>query len=273
MTTSRRAAPPSSPRSAPARTPRRPRPLPAATELALRAFKAEVEFAGPARRSLAQDRLSALVRARPRRRAPLLSSPAADRRDPGAALPRLRRRGVRPILSGLRRACLELAVDAGRRLPDPPHAPDGGRAMSGADVRAEGRRAPTPIWPRGAPPSSPRSARDRSQAGARPRRPAAAARPVFVREKSVGTAYLLWFFFGGLSAHRFYLGFPQLGRDPADADVRSAMACSSASRRSGSWSCSSAGLWLLVDAFLIPGHGEKANERRPPRRASASVFA
>ena len=40
---------------------------------------------------------------------------------------------------------------------------------------------------------------------------AAAARPVLVREKSPGIAYLLWFFFGGLSVHRFYLGFPASG--------------------------------------------------------------
>jgi hypothetical protein len=33
-----------------------------------------------------------------------------------------------------------------------------------------------------------------------------ASRPIIVREKSVGVAYLLWFFFGALSAHRVYLG-------------------------------------------------------------------
>ena len=27
------------------------------------------------------------------------------------------------------------------------------------------------------------------------------------RRKTMGTAYLLWFFLGGFSAHRFYLGF------------------------------------------------------------------
>ncbi|MBV9881570.1 MAG: TM2 domain-containing protein, partial [Sphingomonadaceae bacterium] len=29
-----------------------------------------------------------------------------------------------------------------------------------------------------------------------------------IAPKATGTAYVLWFFAGGLSAHRFYLGFP-----------------------------------------------------------------
>jgi len=97
------------------------------------------------------------------------------------------------------------------------------------------------------------------------------ATPVFVREKSIGTAYLLWFFLGGLSAHRFYLGRVSsgaiqlvltplgygliLGKSPFGIAV---LLCA--------W------LWILGDAFLIPSLARAANER-VRRSALGPVFA
>jgi TM2 domain-containing membrane protein YozV len=99
---------------------------------------------------------------------------------------------------------------------------------------------------------------------------AAAAKPVFVREKSLSTAYLLWFFFGGVSAHRFYLGSPAsgaiqltltplgyglvIGKSPAGFAI---LLCA--------W------LWILADLFIIPSLARKANEPVRPG-AVASVF-
>lgn len=67
------------------------------------------------------------------------------------------------------------------------------------------------------------------------------------RKKSVAAAYVLWFFFGVLGAHRFYLG------------------------RAGSavfmllLSLTVVGLivtvvWALIDAFLIPGMAQDRND-------------
>ena len=71
--------------------------------------------------------------------------------------------------------------------------------------------------------------------------------------KSTGIAYLLWFFLGGLGVHRFYLG------------------------RGGSAACQLLlgllgwlplfmgwivlGLWLLIDAFLIPSIASRENQQ------------
>lgn len=84
--------------------------------------------------------------------------------------------------------------------------------------------------------------------------------PVFVSRKTNGTAYMLWFFFGGLSAHRFYLGqtasaFVQLMLAPlgyALLVTKSPM---------GMVLVTVGGLWLIADAFLIPGLVTKVNER------------
>lgn len=93
----------------------------------------------------------------------------------------------------------------------------------------------------------------------------------FVREKSVGTAYVLWFFLGGLSAHRFYLGH-----------LTSAMI--QATLWPLTWglilggslaaflTMTASGLWLLADAFLIPGMTKDAN-RRIRGLATSRVFA
>lgn len=54
--------------------------------------------------------------------------------------------------------------------------------------------------------------------------------------KSVGAAYLLWFFLWFISAHRFYLGRPV-----------------SAILQILSYFIVVGFIWLIVDAFLIPG--------------------
>jgi TM2 domain-containing membrane protein YozV len=70
-------------------------------------------------------------------------------------------------------------------------------------------------------------------------------------KKSTGAAYLLWFFLGGLGAHRFYLGYTGsgvaqlllllLGWIPLFVG----------------WFI--LGIWLLVDLFLIPGMAREKN--------------
>jgi TM2 domain-containing membrane protein YozV len=102
-------------------------------------------------------------------------------------------------------------------------------------------------------------------------RPPPASTHALVREKSVATAYLLWFFLGGLSAHRFYLGFSTSG-----AIQVTLLPISWALIASGSLAAfvtmAAGSIWILVDAFLIPGLQREANARLR-RNASASVFA
>jgi len=90
-------------------------------------------------------------------------------------------------------------------------------------------------------------------------RPLLAERPN-VSRKTMGTAYLLWFFLCGLSAHRFYLGFwtsaiIQVLLMP----IGYAMLLSKS--QAGLLFVPVAGLWMLADGFLIPSMVRKANER------------
>jgi TM2 domain-containing membrane protein YozV len=71
-------------------------------------------------------------------------------------------------------------------------------------------------------------------------------------KKSMGVAYLLWFFFGGFGGHRFYAGRTQsavimLGTVIATHVL--ALTVSSAFYMVGLI----IGIWILADAFLIPG--------------------
>ena len=67
------------------------------------------------------------------------------------------------------------------------------------------------------------------------------------QKKSVGAAYVLWFFLGLLGAHRFYLG--QTGTAIAQLILSITVIGLIVSA-----------VWVLVDAFLIPGLVEKRIE-------------
>lgn len=74
--------------------------------------------------------------------------------------------------------------------------------------------------------------------------------------KSVGVAYLLWFFLGGFGAHRFYLGHIVSGAIQLMLFVLGWLTV---------WVVIGAvplivvGIWWLVDAFLIPGMARDHN--------------
>lgn len=95
--------------------------------------------------------------------------------------------------------------------------------------------------------------------------------PVFVREKSMGTAYVLWFFLGGLSVHRFYLGFPVSGAIQA-ALLPISWALIFSGSLAAFLTMAAGGLWILCDAFLIPSLARQANSRLR-RAALGPVFA
>lgn len=120
-------------------------------------------------------------------------------------------------------------------------------------------------------------AAERARKAEQPERPAfegAAPAPAVgarVREKSTGMAYLLWFFLGGLSVHRFYLGYTTSGA------IQVMMAPLSYGLLLGGSPIGlvplfAAGLWILGDAFVIPSMVREANERAR-RLAVGTVFA
>ena len=81
-----------------------------------------------------------------------------------------------------------------------------------------------------------------------------------VAPKSMYRAYMHWFFGGGLSAHRFYLGYPasaiiQLMLTP----ISYVMVMNGSP--AGLVVASGATLWFVADAFLLPGLLRRANER------------
>lgn len=71
--------------------------------------------------------------------------------------------------------------------------------------------------------------------------------------KSVGVAYLLWFFLGGLGVHRFFLGRTGSGIAQLLLGLLGWLPLFMG------WVV--LGVWLLVDAFLIPGIAREENER------------
>ena len=99
----------------------------------------------------------------------------------------------------------------------------------------------------------------------------APANPVFIREKSTGVAYLLWFFVGGLSVHRFYLGFSTSGAIQASL-LPIGYAMMIAGTLAGALPLLASALWVLADAFMIPGLAREANDRIR-RNATSGVFA
>ena len=98
--------------------------------------------------------------------------------------------------------------------------------------------------------------------------PANAAR----REKSMAAAYVLWFFLGGLSAHRFYLGFTTSAIIQALLAPMAYMMMLGASLGLGLVCLIAAWIWIISDVFTIPGMLRQANER-VSRQSVQAVFA
>lgn len=73
--------------------------------------------------------------------------------------------------------------------------------------------------------------------------------------KSIGAAYLLWFFLWFFSAHRFYLGRP-----------------GTAVLQILSYFILIGFIWLLVDAFLIPGMIQQQKDEVRRRLTSEAQF-
>jgi TM2 domain-containing membrane protein YozV len=69
-------------------------------------------------------------------------------------------------------------------------------------------------------------------------------------KKSVGIAYLLWFFLGGFGAHRFYLGRSGSGALLLALTLVNILLSVVGI---GLILLIIPGIWVLVDAFLIPG--------------------
>jgi TM2 domain-containing membrane protein YozV len=70
------------------------------------------------------------------------------------------------------------------------------------------------------------------------------------QKKSNGVAYLLWFFVGYLGGHRFYVG--KTGTAIIQLIMSIVGACT-AMIGVGLFVIGLVGLWILIDAFLLPG--------------------
>jgi TM2 domain-containing membrane protein YozV len=75
-------------------------------------------------------------------------------------------------------------------------------------------------------------------------------------KKSTGIAYLLWFFLGGLGVHRFYLG--QTGTGMA-MTIIFVLSWITVFIGIGFLGLAVIGVWVIVDAFLIPGIAARVN--------------
>lgn len=70
------------------------------------------------------------------------------------------------------------------------------------------------------------------------------------QKKSIGVAYLLWFFVGYLGGHRFYVG--KTGTAIIQLITSIVGACT-AMIGVGLFVIGLVGIWILIDAFLLPG--------------------
>ena len=97
-------------------------------------------------------------------------------------------------------------------------------------------------------------------AASRPLPSTAPAGPIFIREKSMPVAYFFWFFCGAIGAHRFYLGLPTSGMIQGSMWFFGWLMI-----LAGEWFLwpvpVAAALWVLADAFMIPGLVREANAR------------
>jgi len=145
-----------------------------------------------------------------------------------------------------------------------------GRKGAGPDADLAARRAAFLAAERARAQSAPADDRHGRDTAVGLSRPALSERP-YVALKTMGTAYLLWFFLGGFSAHRFYLGFQVSGIiQLLLAPIGYALLLSKSP--AGLLFVPVAGIWILVDGFLIPGMVRKANERARGL-SMASTFA
>ncbi len=88
-------------------------------------------------------------------------------------------------------------------------------------------------------------------------------------KKSTGVAYLLWFFLGGLGIHRFYLG--KSGSAFAMLAL-SILGWATLVLYVGVFLLIILGIWLIVDAFLIPGMiQEDTDAKRASLRSQISM--
>jgi TM2 domain-containing membrane protein YozV len=75
--------------------------------------------------------------------------------------------------------------------------------------------------------------------------------------KSIGAAYLLWFFLGGLGAHRFYLGKKGSGLAMLALLIVGIL---TTPVMIGSVMLVALAVWVLADAFMIPGMVQSAKD-------------
>jgi TM2 domain-containing membrane protein YozV len=93
-------------------------------------------------------------------------------------------------------------------------------------------------------------------------------------KKSVGLAFVFWFFLGGLGGHRFYLG--RTGSAVAQLII-SVLGWLTVWVGFGLLLLIPLGIWLLIDAFLISGmvqehnNGLMAHLNAKPRSATSNV--
>lgn len=76
------------------------------------------------------------------------------------------------------------------------------------------------------------------------------------RKKSIALAYVLWFFLGGLGAHNFYLGRNGVAITQL---VLMILGVLTAVLLVGLFLMAGVGIWVLIDAFIIPGTVERSN--------------
>lgn len=87
--------------------------------------------------------------------------------------------------------------------------------------------------------------------------------------KSTGVAYLLWLFTGGFGGHRFYLG--RVGSGAAIA-VLMVLGLLTSVVGVGVLFLAIAGIWVLVDAFLISGMVAEQKRQLREQLAQAALI-
>jgi TM2 domain-containing membrane protein YozV len=87
-------------------------------------------------------------------------------------------------------------------------------------------------------------------------------------KRSVGVAYLLWFFLGWLGGHRFYAGKKLSGFMQLALNV---IAWCTLFIYIGTFFFAVLGIWVLIDAFLIPGWIRDTNTKLATSLSTSAV--